>query len=98
MPESAALAPIGAPAARSAPVATLSISLELDRLEDQELIGRALTTVPEERREVLLLHHLWGFTFAEVGAILGIRAGTAKVRAHRGIRDLRHELYLLADT
>lgn len=79
-------------------MATLSISLELERLADHELIGRALTAVPEERREVLLLHHMWGFTFAEIGAMLGIRAGTAKVRAHRGMRDLRHELDLLTDT
>ena len=40
----------------------------------------------------LLLHHVWGFSFGEIGAMLGIREGTAKLRAYRAINTLREML------
>lgn len=43
-------------------------------------------------RESLLLHHVWGFSFKEIGRILGVRETTAKVRAHRGLEKLRSEV------
>ena len=36
-----------------------------------------------------MLHHLLGMSFQEVGKILGIAPGTAKVRAHRALKTLR---------
>ena len=42
-----------------------------------------------DRREALLLHHVWGFSFAEIGQMLGIRADAAKLRSSRGMNDLR---------
>jgi hypothetical protein len=38
-----------------------------------------------DRREALLLHHVWGFSFAEIGQLLGIRPGAAKLRSSRGM-------------
>lgn len=49
----------------------------------------ALGEVPENRREALLLHHVWGFSFREIGRMLGISERAAKLRSFRGIRDLR---------
>ena len=43
----------------------------------------------DDRREALLLHHVWGFSFAEIGQMLGIRADAAKLRSSRGMNDLR---------
>jgi DNA-directed RNA polymerase specialized sigma24 family protein len=40
----------------------------------------------------VLLHHLWGWTFEEIGARLGIRGAAAKLRASRGMATLREEL------
>jgi len=40
----------------------------------------------------LMLHHLLGMSFQEVGQILGIAAGTAKVRSHRALKALRERL------
>lgn len=70
----------------------LPVPAEVAQLADRERIAKALVSVPESRREALLLHHVWGFSFSEVGALLGIRKGTAKLRAHRGIQSLRKEL------
>jgi RNA polymerase sigma-70 factor (ECF subfamily) len=52
-------------------------------------VRRALGCLPAERREALLLHHVWGFSFGEIGGLLGIRGGAAKVRAHRALAALR---------
>jgi DNA-directed RNA polymerase specialized sigma24 family protein len=45
--------------------------------------------LPSDGREALLLHHVWGFSFVEIGGLLGIRGGTAKLRAHRALTALR---------
>jgi DNA-directed RNA polymerase specialized sigma24 family protein len=39
-----------------------------------------------------MLHHLLGLSFQEVGQILGVAAGTAKVRSHRALKTLRERL------
>lgn len=52
-------------------------------------LRRAIAELTPERREPLLLHHVWGFSFKEIGGMLGIREGAAKVRAHRGMESLR---------
>ncbi len=56
--------------------------------EDRTLLRRAVATLPDERREPLLLHHVWGFSFQEIAGMLGIREGAAKVRAHRARKQL----------
>ncbi len=60
-----------------------------DLFPDREDLGQALLEVPEDRRESLLLHHVWGFTFREIGNMLGISERAAKLRAFRGMQDLR---------
>jgi len=52
-------------------------------------LRKALARMPEARREPLVLHHILGMSFREVGAALGISEGAAKVRAHRALRELR---------
>lgn len=47
-------------------------------------VTRALQQVPEEHRAVLLLHDVHDLDFDEIAEILGIPAGTAKSRLHRG--------------
>ncbi len=57
--------------------------------EDRALLRRAVADLPAERREPLLLHHVWGFSFQEIAGMLGIREGAAKVRAHRARKELQ---------
>jgi RNA polymerase sigma-70 factor (ECF subfamily) len=56
---------------------------------DRDDLGQALLQVADNRREAILLHHVWGFTFREVGQMLGITERAAKLRSFRGIQDLR---------
>jgi RNA polymerase sigma-70 factor (ECF subfamily) len=54
-------------------------------------LERALGGVAVETRRPFLLHHLFGFSFTEIAARLGIHAGAAKVRSSRArlrLRDL----------
>jgi RNA polymerase sigma-70 factor (ECF subfamily) len=64
----------------------------MDRLADRATVQRRLATLPRAAQEVLILHHLLGLSFDEVGQIMGIASGTAKVRAHRALRKVREKL------
>lgn len=70
----------------------LPVPAEVERLADRDALRRALDDVLPDRREALLLHHVWGFSFAEIGQLLGIRADAAKLRSSRGMGDLRSRL------
>lgn len=61
-------------------------------LGTRDRLQKALRQLPEDQREALLLHHHWGLSFEEIGGTLGVRPGTAKVRAHRGVHRLRELL------
>lgn len=52
----------------------------------------ALATLPAGARRVLLLHDLEGFTHAEVGALLGVSAGTSKSQLHEARKRTPDEL------
>ena len=52
-------------------------------------LTRALAGVPAETRRPFLLHHVFGFSFPEIAARLGIRTGAAKVRSSRAGSRLR---------
>jgi RNA polymerase sigma-70 factor (ECF subfamily) len=70
----------------------LPVPPEVDGLAARDRLDRALEGVLPDRREALLLHHVWGFSFAEIGQMLGIRADAAKLRSSRGMADLRRAL------
>ena len=52
-------------------------------------LSAALQTLPADRREAVMLHHVYGFTFKEIGGMLGITGRAAKLRSFRGIQTLR---------
>ena len=56
---------------------------------DRQELTQALKDVPEDRREAVLLHHVWGFSFREIGEMLGISERAAKLRSFRGMQGLR---------
>jgi DNA-directed RNA polymerase specialized sigma24 family protein len=43
-------------------------------------------------RRAVVLHHVLGWSFQEIGARLGIRSAAARLRASRGMAALRKEL------
>jgi RNA polymerase sigma-70 factor (ECF subfamily) len=66
------------------PVAALAEDLPVT----DELVA-ALQKLPEDRREAVILHHIHGFTFKEIGSMLGITSRAAKLRSFRGVQSLR---------
>ena len=70
----------------------LPVPAEIERVADRDALRRALAGVSPDRREALLLHHVWGFSFAEIAQMLGISTAAAKLRSSRGMTDLRERL------
>jgi RNA polymerase sigma-70 factor (ECF subfamily) len=70
----------------------LPVPAEVERLGSDDELRRALARLPAAGAEALLLHHVWGFTFEEIGKMVGIRAGAARVRASRAMTALREML------
>jgi len=54
-----------------------------------ERVREALDRLPEPQRLVVHLHRFEGLGFAEIGKVLGITEGAAKIRAFRAYAQLR---------
>ena len=55
-------------------------------------VEAALKALPEDQREVVLLHKFEGMKMEEVAEILGISSGAARVRAHRAYKAISRHL------
>ena len=64
----------------------------LERREREAMLHRALARLPTKYREAVVLRHMEGLDFKDVGSVLGIAAGAAKVRTFRGREMLRRLL------
>lgn len=60
--------------------------------ERSERVRAALEGLPGPQRVVVQLHRFEGLGFAEIGAVLGISEGAAKLRAFRAYAALRDRL------
>jgi len=65
---------------------------DLEQFGDRDTVFRLLAELPRSGQEVLILHHMLGMSFEEIGSILGLATGTAKVRAHRALKALRKKI------
>jgi RNA polymerase sigma-70 factor, ECF subfamily len=66
--------------------------LELDQQEQEELVRRAVTTLPSKYREAIIIFYFREMDLAEAAAVLGVSEGTAKAWLHRGRELLRRKL------
>jgi RNA polymerase sigma-70 factor (ECF subfamily) len=64
----------------------------LSELQRQQLIERALQSLDDEERMVLLLREGQGLAYEEIAESLGLALGTVKSRIHRARADLKHEV------
>jgi RNA polymerase sigma-70 factor, ECF subfamily len=60
-----------------------------EQLDVRQQVDSVLRQVPADGRRAFVMHHLFGFSFKEVGAKLGIRPHTAKVRSSRAALLMR---------
>ncbi len=64
----------------------------LERRDARNLVDYALDRLPENQREVIVLHWFGGLPFAEVAEAVGASTAAVKVRAHRGYTRMRELL------
>lgn len=68
---------------------------DLDRIAvqaDRSALWQALRRLPTDLRDAVRLRVVDELAYDDIAATLGVRAGTARVRVHRGLRRLRIEL------
>ncbi len=62
-------------------------AVALEREHRQAVLIDAIATLPERCREVMMLRHLEGLHYREIGERLGIAPNTVKVHLVKGVRD-----------
>jgi RNA polymerase sigma-70 factor (ECF subfamily) len=62
------------------------------RADELHAVVRAVVSLPEDRRQVVLLRFVDGLSADEIGAVLGRSAGAVRVLQHRALRDLAKHL------
>ena len=79
----------------------LAIMRDTDRTDaaaiaqsDRALVTQALAEMPVEFREVLVLREVQGLSYAEIGDVVGVPAGTVMSRLSRARRRLAEKLGL----
>ena len=83
----------GEVALEAAPVATV---LPIDPVDDEQQMSRlkyALTQLPEEKRELLVLTRFQGLKYEEVARLLQCEVGAVKVRVHRALQELKEHFH-----
>ena len=68
--------------------AVVSISPDLDALDDAWNVRRAIDALTPEEATIVRLQHLDGMTHTQIARALGISLGTVKSRSHRAHQKL----------
>ena len=76
---------------------TDSIEAEVLRAEDRRQVQRAVDTLPEKYRVVVLLYYMEELPLAQIASLLHIPSGTVKSRLHQARKLLRQQLEVLLD-
>ena len=62
------------------------------RADIRKDLQRALALLPDDQREVIVMHWFDGLSFGEIAELVGATSGAVRVRAHRGYEALRANL------
>lgn len=77
---------------------TTGLEPDVEGLARDRAVQAALAALGEAQREVIVLHWYGGFSFEEIGRLVGATTSAVKVRAHRGYEKLREQLGALRVT
>ena len=67
----------------------IPVPAEADGYADRMAVRQALRHVAPGRREAVVAHHVWGWSFREIAERAGVRETAAKLRSSRGVAQLR---------
>jgi RNA polymerase sigma factor (sigma-70 family) len=70
-----------------------SAAEHLEKKEARQELSKAMLRLNESDREILILSRFQELKYAEIGQLIGITPGAAKVRVHRAIQELK-QIYL----
>ena len=76
---------------------TDSIETEVLRAEERRQVQRAVDTLPEKYRVVVILYYMEELPLAQIASLLHIPSGTVKSRLHQARKLLRQQLEVLLD-
>lgn len=79
-------APLELDGRRDPPAASARV---IERHDARRQIELALSSLPENQREVIVLHWFAGLSFPEISEIVGASLSAVKVRAHRGYKRMK---------
>lgn len=65
------------------------VAAQAERADLRDRLEIALRAIPEEMREVVLLHDLAGWTHEEIAGLMGMSAGNSRQKLFRGRHQLR---------
>jgi RNA polymerase sigma-70 factor (ECF subfamily) len=65
---------------------------ETHRLDDRDLVDRALSRLDPAHRALVVLHYFLGYPLPEAAGLLGLSLSAAKSRLHRAMTALRRGL------
>ncbi len=68
----------------------------LEKQEEIERLQRAMAALPDDQRELLVMHRYAGMTHAEIAKVLGCEEGASRARLHRALNTLR-QIYLSSE-
>ena len=69
-----------------------SPAIQIERKERMQLIQDAINSLPNNRKTVLILRDIQGFSYEEISDMTGLNLGTVKSTISRARRDLRAKL------
>jgi RNA polymerase sigma-70 factor, ECF subfamily len=78
--------------AQEAPPEASDAAQDTYRAEQKEIVAGALSQIPEDQREALVLAYFEGLTQSEIAARIGAPLGTIKTRMRSGMIKLRELL------
>ena len=67
----------------------LPVRAEASSFADRAEVRQALAQVATPQRQAVIQHHVWGLSFKEIAARVGIAETVAKLRSSRGMAKLR---------
>jgi RNA polymerase sigma factor (sigma-70 family) len=89
--------PIENPLDEASAVSHHSPARQYEAAQRAAIVQQALLCLPADKRELLILFRYRDLKHAEIGELLGVDAGTVKVRVHRAIKDLREIVLKLSE-
>ncbi len=70
----------------------MEVAAPADAILQRAILEQALARLPESYRDPIVLHHLFGVSFRDIAGIVGSSEGAARIRASRGMAELRRLL------